>query len=81
MQAARDIASTISGASNRVFLSSDSLLLNLVSLAERVSLLGEGVCLLRCAIGASVGRRSPRHGQATAWHVRLKLVLHALLSY
>ncbi len=32
IEAARDIAGTISGAANKVFLSSDSLLLNLVSL-------------------------------------------------
>lgn len=31
IEAARDIAGTISGAANKVFLSSDSLLLNLVS--------------------------------------------------
>lgn len=31
LQAAREIASTISSANNRVFLSADSLLLNLVS--------------------------------------------------
>ena len=30
LQAARDVAATISGANNRVFLNADSLLLNLV---------------------------------------------------
>ncbi len=34
IEAARDIAGTISGAANKVFLSSDSLLLNLVSLVS-----------------------------------------------
>ena len=34
IEAARDIAGTISGAANKVFLSSDSLLLNLVSLSS-----------------------------------------------
>lgn len=34
IEAARDIAGTISGAANKVFLSSDSLLLNLVSLNQ-----------------------------------------------
>lgn len=38
IEAARDIAGTISGAANKVFLSSDSLLLNLVRLWSLVNL-------------------------------------------
>ena len=66
IEAARDIAGTISGAANKVFLSSDSLLLNLV---------GVWPCMYHPVLSAST------HEKALWFHVRLVVYQHAYNKY